>query len=58
MLACLRGHQSVAMILLEKGDNIQLHNKVSLYITKYIILCKKINLYGVLLKRKHSINDE
>ena len=32
MLACQEGHQSVAMILLEKGADRQLLNKVSKYI--------------------------
>ena len=32
MLACQEGHQSIAMILLEKGADKQIFNKVSKYI--------------------------
>ena len=44
MLACREGHQSVAMILLEKGANRQLLNKVSKYIL-LLIMKKSINQF-------------
>ena len=36
MLACQEGHQSIVILLLEKGADKQLQNKVSLYIIMYI----------------------
>ena len=43
MLACLGGHKSIAILLLEKGADNQLHNKVSLCIVMYTILHKEKN---------------
>ena len=44
MIACQKGHLSTATLLLEKGADKQLHNKVSLYIIIiYIALHKKMN---------------
>ena len=43
MLACKEGHQSTAILLLEKGADKQLHNKVSLYIIIIYILCTLYN---------------
>ena len=50
MLACQEGHQSIVILLLEKGADKQLQNKVSLYIIMYIILHGQEKFYYVLLK--------
>ena len=50
MLACQEGHQSIVILLLEKGADKQLQNKVSLYIIMYIILQGQEKFYYVLLK--------
>ena len=52
MLACQKGHQSIAIHLLEKGADKQLQNEVSLFIIRYVILppFQKKKLYYLLLK--------
>ena len=57
MLACQQGHYSIAILLLEKGANKQLHNKVSLYkmykmhkIMIYIIYYLKSSIISIMMQ--------